>query len=135
MATKPSQVKSHMEARGRTRKENLEEDTFTSFELHQLFREFCYQEAKGPRNVCSQLHQFCHQWLKPEQNTKAKILDLVVLEQFLAILPPKMESWIRECSAETCSQAVALAEGFLLSQVEDKPKQVRLFKSNKGEYL
>nr|XP_016853646.1 PREDICTED: SCAN domain-containing protein 1 [Anolis carolinensis] len=64
---------------GRMGQDSLEEEDFTS-DLHcQRFRRFCYEEALGPREVCSRLHSLCRLWLKPEEHTKAEMLDLFQL--------------------------------------------------------
>ncbi|XP_060109044.1 zinc finger protein 397-like [Heteronotia binoei] len=99
----------------------------TSTEIHrQRFRKFCYQEAEGPREVCNRLRELCHCWLEPESRTKEQIIELLILEQFLNILPQEIQSQVKERSPETCAQAVALAEGFILRRQEgEQPEKQR----------
>ncbi|XP_054831622.1 zinc finger and SCAN domain-containing protein 21-like [Eublepharis macularius] len=109
---------------GKVKEEILEEKevegAWSSDTKRQRFRQFGYQEAEGPQEVCKQLRELCYQWLKPEKRTKEQILELVILEQFLTILPQEMHSWVMESGPETSSEAVTLAEEFLLRQCEDK---------------
>ncbi|XP_060093869.1 zinc finger protein 174-like [Heteronotia binoei] len=84
--------------------------------LRQHFRQFRYQEVEDPRHIYSQLRELCRQWLRPERHSKEQILELLILEQFLAILPPELQSWIRAGCPDNCTQATALVEDFLLSQ-------------------
>uniref|UniRef100_A0A8D2IWJ2 Uncharacterized protein n=1 Tax=Varanus komodoensis TaxID=61221 RepID=A0A8D2IWJ2_VARKO len=96
--------------------EILREDSAAVDVQRTLFRQFRYQEAEGPREACSRLWYLCHRWLKPERHTKEQILELVILEQFLAILPAEIQSWVKTGCPRTCDQAVALAEDFLPRQ-------------------
>ncbi|XP_061475890.1 zinc finger protein 24-like [Rhineura floridana] len=103
---------------GKVKAAILQRDAIQMEVQRQHFRQLRYQEAEDPQRIYSQLQELCHQWLKPERRTKEQILELLVLEQFLAILPPELQTWIQGGGPETWSQAVALAEDFLMSQQE-----------------
>ncbi|KAM4861034.1 zinc finger protein 496 isoform 1-T3 [Thomomys bottae] len=75
-----------------------------------LFRRFRYQEAAGPREALHRLWDLCRGWLRLERHTKEQILELLVLEQFLAILPWEIQSWVRAQEPENGEQAVAAVE-------------------------
>ncbi|XP_062978716.1 zinc finger and SCAN domain-containing protein 16-like [Elgaria multicarinata webbii] len=103
---------------GKVKAAILQRDALRRENQRQHFRRFCYQEAEGPRGAYSQLRELCNQWLKVERHSKEQILELLILEQFLTVLPPEIQSWVRERSPETCALAVALAEDFLQMQQE-----------------
>ncbi|EQB77911.1 hypothetical protein CB1_000537014 [Camelus ferus] len=93
-----------------------------SLELfRQRFRQFGYHDTPGPREALSQLRVLCCEWLRPEIHTKEQILELLVLEQFLTILPQELQAWVQEHCPESAEEAVTLLED--LERELDEPAQ------------
>nr|XP_034362650.1 zinc finger and SCAN domain-containing protein 10 isoform X2 [Arvicanthis niloticus] len=78
---------------------------------HQLFRCFQYQEDMGPRASLGRLRELCNHWLRPALHTKKQILELLVLEQFLSILPPHVLSRLHGQPLRDGEEVVQLLEG------------------------
>ncbi|XP_062040789.1 zinc finger protein with KRAB and SCAN domains 4-like isoform X2 [Lepus europaeus] len=89
----------------------------------QRFRGFRYPEATGPREALSRLRELCRQWLRPDLHSKEQILELLVLEQFLTILPGDLQRWVRRQRPESGEEVVALLE-YLERQLEEPTPQV-----------
>ncbi|XP_075412081.1 zinc finger protein with KRAB and SCAN domains 7-like isoform X2 [Tenrec ecaudatus] len=80
--------------------------------FRQHFRQFCYHETSGPQEALSRLREFCRWWLMPEVHTKEQILELLVLEQFLSILPGELRTWVQLHWPGSGEEAVAVVEDF-----------------------
>ncbi|XP_043416689.1 zinc finger protein 213 [Prionailurus bengalensis] len=101
-----------------------QEDSRDSEACRQRFRHFCYRDVGGPHEAFSQLWELCCRWLRPELHTKEQILELLVLEQFLSVLPGGVQDWVRERCPGSGEEAVALVEVLQKQPAKAWPQEV-----------
>ncbi|KAM6155675.1 zinc finger protein 75A [Rhynchocyon petersi] len=100
-----------IECSSQSKKSVPQMDTPGSESLRRDFRNFHYHEASGPREAVNQLQELCHRWLRPEIHSKERILELLVLEQFLTILPRETQTQIQKHHhPQNIKEAVTLVE-------------------------
>nr|XP_036880396.1 zinc finger protein 75A isoform X4 [Manis javanica] len=111
------QIRALWETRGpvtqsasQSKKHTPQMDSLSLESSRQHFRSFCYHEADGPREAVGRLQELCSQWLRPEIHSKEQILELLVLEQFLTILPKDTQIHIKKHGLQSTEEAVALVE-------------------------
>ncbi|XP_022347993.1 zinc finger and SCAN domain-containing protein 18 isoform X2 [Enhydra lutris kenyoni] len=76
----------------------------------QHFRNFIYQEGAGPHQAVTELFELCRQWLQPEVHSKEQMLELLVLEQFLSVLPDNVRPLVVAQCPESCKKAASLVK-------------------------
>ncbi|XP_004389149.1 zinc finger protein 215 isoform X1 [Trichechus manatus latirostris] len=97
-------------------------EMYDSEASRQKFRQFQYLEVAGPHESLSQLWKLCVQWLRPEIHTKNQILELLVLEQFLTILPEEVRTWVKLQHPKSSKEVVTLLEDVIeMLKDEDLP--------------
>lgn len=73
------------------------------------FRQFRYEDARGPRDAFRRLWELGRRWLRPDARPAERVLELLVVEQFLAILPEAARARARGRWPDSGAEAVALA--------------------------
>uniref|UniRef100_A0A670ZJV0 SCAN box domain-containing protein n=1 Tax=Pseudonaja textilis TaxID=8673 RepID=A0A670ZJV0_PSETE len=92
-----SGILSNLNAKGddrRIKPISINNNSSTAEIQQHCFHRFCYQQAEEPQEVCSQFQELCHYWLEPESLMKEQILELLILEQFLTVLPKGIQSQV-----------------------------------------
>ncbi|XP_007937748.1 zinc finger and SCAN domain-containing protein 10 [Orycteropus afer afer] len=68
----------------------------------------------GPRASLGRLRELCGHWLRPALHTKKQMLELLVLEQFLSVLPPHLLGRLQGQPLRDGEEVVLLLEGVSL---------------------
>ncbi|KAM9096882.1 zinc finger protein with KRAB and SCAN domains 7 isoform X3 [Sarcophilus harrisii] len=105
-------------------KSHLQKNVSSGQELfRQLFRQLRYQDTSGPQEALVRLQELSRWWLRPDIHTKEEILERLVLEQFLTILPGDLRTWVLLHHPENGKEAVALVKD-LESHFSDQEREV-----------
>ncbi|KAF6293429.1 piggyBac transposable element derived 1 [Rhinolophus ferrumequinum] len=98
------------------------------------FRGFSYQEVAGPRGALAQLRELCRLWLRPDLHSKEQMMELLVLEQFLSILPGELQAHVRAQHPESGDAAVAALEN-MEADTGDTGQQISVYSRGQDMYL
>ncbi|XP_070594088.1 zinc finger protein 394-like [Erythrolamprus reginae] len=86
---------------------DIEEDN------RQRFRSDVLPWGEGPWQTLFHLGETAQRWLRLQDRTKGQIVDVVILEQFLHVLPLGMQAWVRDRKPSPSQEAAQLAEVYL----------------------
>uniref|UniRef100_A0A9J8CUW3 SCAN box domain-containing protein n=1 Tax=Cyprinus carpio carpio TaxID=630221 RepID=A0A9J8CUW3_CYPCA len=86
----------------------------------QRFRSLDLGESGRPFAMAQQLRDSCRKWLLAEGSDVEHLIDLVVLEQFIARLPKKTAEWVQCHCPTSLDLAVYLAEDHMARNTLNK---------------
>lgn len=76
------------------------------------FRSLKIEPGETPRELYVRLKDLFCKWVKPEKSTVKELVETMILEQFLRMVHPELEIWIREHDPKTAEEAARLADVF-----------------------
>ncbi|XP_007489629.1 zinc finger protein ZFP2-like [Monodelphis domestica] len=78
---------------------------------HQNLRWFQRPEVASPQEEeLNQIRELCMQWMDPETRAKEDVLDMLVLDQYVIILPREVMTWVKSQPSEHSEEVEILLE-------------------------
>ena len=99
------------------RRFNINEETY-----RQRFRTLKPKDEESPKELMTRLQDLASRWMR-ETSSHQELLDLLVWEQFLKVLPQDVRVAVLERQPKDCEEASQFAENFLQARASAGPKQ------------
>ncbi|CAL9691326.1 unnamed protein product [Knipowitschia caucasica] len=106
----------HSNMYGRVKDAILAKYEITEETYRRRFRSLQLEPEETPRELYVRLRDLLNRWLQPEKASEEEIWEKLILEQFLRMVNPELEVWIRERDPESAEEAARLAESFMAAR-------------------
>lgn len=84
--------------------------------FRQRFRAKFILEGETAKELQARLKDLFEKWLSPMSKTKEQICEQIILEQFLDMLNPDLQVWVRERAPQSSVEAATLVETFVAAR-------------------
>lgn len=82
----------------------------------QQFRSLDVEPNESPKELYVRLRELYGKWIQPKCRSVEEVGEILILEQYLRMLSPELQVWIREHDAKTAAQAATLADVFVAAR-------------------
>uniref|UniRef100_A0AAR2K8K9 SCAN box domain-containing protein n=1 Tax=Pygocentrus nattereri TaxID=42514 RepID=A0AAR2K8K9_PYGNA len=91
----------------------------------------CGTNKETPKEVYVRLRDLYQKWVKPATKPVKQIGETIILEQFLRMLCPELQVWIREHDPPSAEEAARLADVFVAARRKNQPWSYTHWKMDK----
>ncbi|XP_040923722.1 uncharacterized protein LOC121201710 [Betta splendens] len=107
----------------------------------QRFRSLHVENEETPRELCEEtprelyvrLKELYGKWVQPKDKTTEEISEIMILEQYLRMLSPELQVWIKEHDPRTASKAASLADMFVAARPKNRSWAYKSWKTAKDD--
>uniref|UniRef100_A0A8C1KT19 Gypsy retrotransposon integrase-like protein 1 n=1 Tax=Cyprinus carpio TaxID=7962 RepID=A0A8C1KT19_CYPCA len=87
----------------------------------QKFRSLSVDPSESPIELYNRLKELFGKWIQPKRKRVEEVSEILILEQYLRMLSPELQVWIRERDPRTAAEAASLADVFVAARGKSKP--------------
>ncbi|XP_034553727.1 uncharacterized protein LOC117822893 isoform X2 [Notolabrus celidotus] len=87
----------------------------------QKFRSLEVDLEESPKELYARLKELYGKWIQPKGKTIQEIGEMIILEQYLRMLSPELQVWIREHNPVSALEAAKLADVFVAARKKGQP--------------
>ncbi|XP_051793889.1 uncharacterized protein LOC110946664 [Acanthochromis polyacanthus] len=82
----------------------------------QAFRSLNVEPEETPKELYVRLKELYGKWVQPKDKTVDEVGEIIILEQYLRMLSPELQIWIKEHDPQSAADAAVLADVFVAAR-------------------